>query len=136
MLAAIGQYAVAAAVFGVLDGLWLGVVARPLYDERLGELLATDPNALAAGAFYVIYVLGITYFATRPALAEESWSRALVAGGMLGFVAYATWDLTNLAIIEGFPASVVAIDLAWGTVATAITSITTYAVCRRVPRLR
>ena len=136
MLAWIGRYAVAAAVFGVLDGLWLGVVAKPLYDDQLGDLLAPDPNAVAAVAFYVIYVLGITFFATRPALAEESGRTALVHGGLLGLVAYATWDLTNLAVLEGFPAGVVLVDLAWGTVATAVTALVTYAVCRRVPALR
>ncbi|CAN7237981.1 DUF2177 family protein [Knoellia sp. LjRoot47] len=132
---ALGRFAVAAAVFGVLDGLWLGVIGRPLYDEALGDLLAAKPNAAAAAAFYVIYVVGITYFVTGPALAEESGRRALMSGALLGFVAYATWDLTNLAVIEGFPASIVAVDLAWGTVATAIASLVTYAVCRRVPAL-
>jgi uncharacterized membrane protein len=136
MLRWVGRYAVAAAAFGVLDGLWLGIVARPLYDAQLGSLLAVRPNVLAAVAFYVIYVFGITYFATGPALAEESSRRALISGGVLGFVAYATWDLTSLAVIEGFPASIVAVDLAWGTVATALAAAVTYAVCRRVPALR
>ena len=83
----------------------------------------------------LIYIVGITYFVTRPALAEGSGRKALVAGALLGFVAYATWDLTNLAVIEGFPASIVAVDLAWGTFATAVASVVTYAVCRRVPAL-
>ncbi|GAA4116870.1 DUF2177 family protein [Knoellia locipacati] len=132
----LGRLVVVAVAFGVLDGLWLGVIGRPIYDEALGDLLATRPNALAAAAFYVIYVIGITYFVTTPALAEESGRRALVSGALMGFVAYATWDLTNLAVIEGFPASIVAVDLAWGTVATAVASGVTYAVCRRVPALR
>ena len=136
MLRELGRYAVAAAVFGVLDGLWLGIVARPLYDSQMGDLLAVEPNVVAAVAFYVIYVFGITWFATRPALAEESSRLALVSGGVLGFVAYATWDLTSLAVIEGFPASIVAVDMAWGTVATATAAFVTYAVCRRVPALR
>lgn len=136
MLAWTGRYAVAAAVFGVLDGLWLGVVARPLYDDQLGDLLAEELNAVAAVAFYTIYVLGITFFATRPALAEKSGRTALVHGALLGLVAYATWDLTNLAVLEGFPAGVVVVDLVWGTVATAVTALVTYAVCRRVPTLR
>ncbi|WP_404386548.1 DUF2177 family protein [Knoellia locipacati] len=135
MRAALGQYAVAAVVFGILDGLWLGVIGRPIYDDQLGDLLAAEPNALAAVAFYAIYIVGITYFVTRPALAAGSGRKALVAGALLGFVAYATWDLTNLAVIEGFPASIVAVDLAWGTFATAVASLVTYAVCRRVPAL-
>ena len=135
MLRTVGQYAVTAAAFGILDGLWLGIVARPLYDAQLGDLLAVQPNVLAAAAFYLIYVAGITFFATRPALAAESSRRALVSGGVLGFVAYATWDLTSLAVIEGFPASIVVIDMAWGALATALAAVVAYAVCRRVPAL-
>lgn len=135
MVAVVGQYLVAAVLFGVLDLIWLGRVGRPLYDARLGEMLAARPNAWAAVAFYVIYIAGITYFATHPAIVAESWSRALIAGAVLGFVAYATWNLTNLAVLEGFPASIVPIDMAWGTALTAITSLGTYAISRAIPLL-
>lgn len=131
----IGQYLVAAVIFGVLDGLWLGSIGRPLYDARLGELLADKPNMLAAIAFYAIYIGGLTYFVTHPAISEGSWTKAVVAGAVLGFVAYATWDLTNLAVLEGFPASIVAIDMAWGTVLTSGTAVATYVVSRAIPFL-
>ncbi len=45
----VGQYAVAAVIFGVLDGLWLGLVAAPLYDAQLGHLLAEQPNVRRQG---------------------------------------------------------------------------------------
>ncbi len=131
----IGQYAVAAVIFGVLDGLWLGWIGKPLYDAQLGHLLAERPNVVAAGAFYVIYVGGLTYFATHPAIAEGSWRRATLSGGLLGLVAYATWDLTNLAVLADFPASIVLVDLAWGAFVSAVTALGTYAVARAVPFL-
>ena len=135
MVAVIGQYVVAAAIFGILDGLWLGRIGRPLYDARMGHLIADKPNMAAALTFYAIYVFGITFFATHPAIVDGSWSRALLLGAALGFVAYATWDLTNLSILKDFPSSIVAIDMAWGTALTAVTSLVTYAVCRAVPFL-
>jgi uncharacterized membrane protein len=131
----IGHYAVAAVVFGILDFVWLGYVGRPLYDERLGHLLAERPNVAAAVVFYAIYIGGLTYFVTHPAITQGSWSRALVAGAIFGFVAYATWDLTNLAVLADFPSSIVPIDMAWGTFLTATTAVTTYAVSRAVPFL-
>lgn len=131
----IGQYLVAAVVFGVLDALWLGWIGYPLYEERLGDLLADQPNLGAALAFYALYLVGITYFVTRPALAAGSWVSALGGGALLGLVAYATWNLTNLAVLRDFPASLVAIDLLWGTAATATTAVVTHLVCRRVPAL-
>lgn len=135
MPAVIGQYIVSAVIFGVLDAIWLGSIGRPLYDARMGNFLAERPNMVAAIAFYAIYIGGITYFVTHPAIVEGSWSKALIAGAVLGFVAYATWDLTNLAVLKDFPSSIVPIDMAWGTIATAATSIITYAVSRAVPFL-
>lgn len=135
MVAVIGQYVVSAVVFGILDAIWLGRIGRPLYDARMGSFLAERPNMVAAVAFYAIYIGGITYFVTHPAVAEGSWTKALIAGAALGFVAYATWDLTNLAVLKDFPASIVPIDMAWGTIATAATSVITYAVSRAVPFL-
>lgn len=124
---------VTAVVFGVLDALWLGRIGRPLYTERLGELLAPRVDMTAALLFYAIYVMGITYFVTVPALERDSVASAAVGGAMLGLVAYATWNLTNLAVLRGYPASIVPIDMAWGTGATAVTAVLTFLVVRSLP---
>ena len=39
-------------------------------------------------------------------------------GAFFGLVAYATFDLTSMALIKGFDWTVVAVDLVWGTVLT------------------
>lgn len=131
----IASYVIAAVVFGVLDFLWLGKIGKPFYDERLGHLLAAKPNMTAAVIFYAIYLVGITYFATMPALAEGSLAKAAISGALLGFVGYATWNLTNLAVLKDYPSSIVPIDMAWGTIATGVTAVITYAVVRAVPFL-
>lgn len=127
------QYAVAAAVFCVVDFIWLGFVGQQLYDDRLGALLADEPNIGAAVAFYAIFVAGLVYFVIHPAVADRSPRRALAAGAFFGLVTYATWDLTSLAVLEGFPASIVPIDLAWGTFLAAAVSGATYAIVTRLP---
>jgi uncharacterized membrane protein len=129
---ALGQYAVAAVVFLALDLVWLTLVAPDLYDHFLGELLAESPNAVAAALFYAIFVAGLVYFVIAPAVVEGSVRTALVRGAAFGFVTYATWDLTSLAVIEGFPVGIVPIDLAWGTFLAAAVSATTYLVWRRL----
>ncbi len=122
----VGQYLVAAVVFLVLDLLWLSLVAQGLYEHFLGDLLADSPNAAAAFVFYAIFVAGLVYFVISPAVVEKSARAALVRGAAFGLVTYATWDLTSLAVIEGFPVGIVPIDLAWGTVLAATVSVTTY----------
>jgi uncharacterized membrane protein len=43
-------------------------------------------------------------------------------GAAVGLLAYGTYDLTNLAVIEGYTLRIALIDLAWGTFLTAITA--------------
>lgn len=127
----LGGWAVTAAAFGALDALWLGLVARDTYQRTLGPLLADPVNTPAAAAFYGIYTLGITNFATSPGLRTRSVGQAAAQGAALGLVAYATFDLTNLAVLEDYPASIVPIDIAWGTAATAAAAAAATALLRR-----
>jgi uncharacterized membrane protein len=123
---AVGQYLVAAVVFLALDLVWLSLVAQDLYEHFLGDLLADSPNAAAAFVFYAIFVAGLVYFVIAPAVEEQSARTALVRGAAFGFVTYATWDLTSLAVIEDFPVGIVPIDMAWGTFVAAAVSTATY----------
>lgn len=127
---AAGQYLLAAAVFAVVDLVWLGLVAKDLYAHFLGDLLAEQPNRTAAVLFYAIFIAGLVYFAIGPALEEGSWSKALVAGAVYGLVTYATWDLTSLAVLKDFPVGIVPIDMAWGTLLAATVSTATYHLWR------
>ena len=126
------QYAVAAVAFCLVDAIWLGTLAQPTYDRFLGDLLADSPTLAAAAVFYAIFVAGLVWFVIAPALAAESWRRAAGSGAFFGLVTYATWDLTNLAVLRDFPVGLVPIDLAWGTFLSATVSVMTYAVVRRL----
>ena len=125
------QYVVAAVLFSLIDFVWLTAVAQRLYDDQLGDLVRDPPNLGAAVAFYALFVAGLVYFVVSPALVAGSWRRAVLAGAFFGLVTYATWDLTNLAVLEGFPATIVPIDLAWGATISAVVSVATYAVVAR-----
>ena len=100
----------------LLDLLWLGVLGRPLYVDQLGELMAAEVNVVAAALFYMFYVTTILVFAVRPA---SSVKAAAKRGAQLGFVAYTTYELTNWAVIEGWGALIVPVDIIWGVCLTA-----------------
>jgi uncharacterized membrane protein len=55
------------------------------------------------------------------------WQGALGWGAAFGFFAYATYDMTNYSTLKGYPASVAAVDLTWGTVLTGVSSVAGYA---------
>ena len=115
----------------VLDGLWLGLVARGFYRRHLGFLITDQVNWAAAGAFYVLYAIGLTVFVVLPGIDSGSVGAAVWRGALFGLVAYATYDLTNQATVRSWPTIVTAVDLGWGTLlSAAVGAIATFAVLR------
>ena len=119
-------YMASLVTFLIIDGLWLGIVARSFYVQQIGHLLRPSPDFGVAGAFYLLYVVGVVVFAVLPALAQQSWVTALVLGALLGFIAYGTYDLTNLATLAGWPVLVSVVDMIWGAVLTATVALAGY----------
>jgi uncharacterized membrane protein len=113
-------FAITLAVFVALDMTWLILLAKDFYRQQLGALTAPKVNLFAAVAFYLVYCAGLVVFAVKPALASGNWTDAALYGAALGFVAYATYDLTNLATLRDWPVALTVVDLAWGTVASGV----------------
>jgi uncharacterized membrane protein len=111
--------AAATATLVVLDLGFLGVVAKDFYDAQLGSLRRSDPFIPAALAFYVMYLAAIVLLVAAPAPGPRA---AALRGAVLGALCYGTYELTNWAVIAGWPAPLVAVDLAWGIALTAVTS--------------
>lgn len=128
-------YAATFAVMFVLDAIWLGLIARGLYSDMMGSLMAGKPNWAAALAFYLAYPIGLVIFAVRPAMAQGGAGRAALLGALFGFFAYGTYDMTNLAVVEGWPVALSFIDLAWGTSVSAGSAALGMLIARRwLPR--
>lgn len=105
----------------VIDAAWLGLIASGLYKKHLGFILADKPNWLAAVAFYLIFVMGITVFIVYPGWKNSDGLMKIgLLGALFGLVTYATYDLTNLATLKNWPLSITLIDLMWGTFLGAI----------------
>jgi len=126
----IQTYVVSLVTFLILDFAWLGLIARGFYRQQLGHLLSPDVRWSAAVVFYLIFVAGVVVFAVLPAVERGSLVRALLLGGFFGLVAYAAYDLTNLATLRGFPMLVAVVDMAWGTVLTAAVAAVGYLFAR------
>jgi uncharacterized membrane protein len=109
-------YLITLAVFFLIDMIWLGVVAKGFYRRHLGPLMSPKVNWAAAILFYLLFIVGLVVFVIRPALAAGKPLQALFLGSLLGLVSYATYDLTNLATLKGWPLVVTVVDLIWGAV--------------------
>ena len=124
-------YAVSLVVLLVLDGLWLTVIAANFFQAQIGGLLRPDPNFLAAAAFYLIYTAGVAALCVLPSMREGGFASAARRGAILGLTAYATFDLSNLAILKGWTPLVAAVDIAWGIVVTTLVAVAGTAMGRR-----
>jgi uncharacterized membrane protein len=116
MLRYLTAYVCTAFILFPIDLIWIGGIAKNFYRDGLGSLMAERPNIAVAVAFYVLYVVGLVLFVVGPALTANAWRQAAMWGALFGFFAYATYDLTNLATLQGFPARVAVVDMIWGTV--------------------
>lgn len=110
-------YLVTVPVFFIIDLVWLGLVAKNFYQDQLGYLLG-PVNWTAAIVFYLLYIVGILVFAIVPGLEAGSLYKAAALGAFFGFMAYATYELTNYALVKDWPFTVVWVDILWGTVLT------------------
>lgn len=118
----LAAYLAAAAVMVALDMLWLGVVAKSMYQQSIGHLMAEQPRVFAAVVFYALYAGGLLVFAVAPNAGIPGWGRTIAMGALFGFFAYATYDLSNLATLRSWPVGLTLIDMAWGSALSAVTA--------------
>ena len=125
-------YVIALPVFLAIDMVWLIFVAKNFYAQQIGFLMKREINWSAAIIFYLLFVVGLVVFVIAPALEKNSWSHALIYGALFGLVAYATYDLTNLATMKNWPVLITIVDLAWGMTVAASVSIVTYLIATKI----
>ena len=113
--------------FTVLDLIWIGVVASKLYHGQIGHLLnlvdgEMKVNIPAALATWVLIVGGIVLFVVPKVPADASLIAPLLWGALYGFILYGVYDLTNYAVLKGWPLAITLIDIGWGTFACGVTA--------------
>ncbi|GAB4497155.1 MAG: DUF2177 family protein [Anaerolineales bacterium] len=124
-------YLITLIAFLGIDSFWLGLVAPSFYRSQIGYIMAENPNFLAAGLFYLLFIFGMVIFIVEPGVREQTLLQAVTRGALFGLVTYATYDLTNLATLEGWPVLVTVVDLIWGTVLSAAVTLVSVWVGKR-----
>lgn len=125
MLNTFYTYLIAFITFLAIDMVWLNFAAKDLYRRAIGQFLAANPNISAAFIFYAAYIAALVYFVINPARQDGNFGQALIRAAVFGGICYATYDLTNLAVMKDWPLSLSIIDIIWGMVLTmSVTAIT------------
>lgn len=130
MIKYVAAYLGAGLTFAAIDFIWLTTMTNRLYKPVIGPIMADKPDMKAAVAFYLISIAGTVFLAIAPALKEGNWTRAAINGAVLGFVAYATYDLTNQATLAVWQTKLTIIDLIWGTTLTMLSATGGYFAAR------
>ena len=118
----LAAYLSTAAVMVVIDLIWLGLIAKPMYQQGIGHLMAEKPNIAAAIAFYATFPVGLMIFAILPDAASAGWQHTALLGALFGFFTYATYDLSNLATLKNYPLKLALVDIIWGSLVSTLSA--------------
>lgn len=129
-MALAGTFLATLVAFLAIDAVMLKFVMLPLFQKHVGELLRADVKIGVAAGFYVVYVAGLMHFAILPAVRADSLWVAAFNGALLGLIAYGTYEMTNMATIEGWAWPMVVTDMLWGVALTGISAVIGYVVGR------
>ena len=120
------NFVISFVIFLIIDLVWLLFIGKNMYQNKLGELMASKVQLLPAFLFYFIFIVGLQFFVLYPALQKGSIGYAVLAGMLYGLVTYATYDLTNLATLRNWPLVVTVIDLIWGSFVSTATGVLSF----------
>ncbi len=129
------NFLVALPVFVLIDFAWIGVIAKKVYLDELGDLARMKngkftPNLPAGVLAWAVIVAGLVIFAVPRLTPDSSIATVLGWGALYGFVGYAMYDLTNLATVRNYSMKLTAIDITWGTVLSALVTTVVWLVAK------
>ncbi|MEM9434131.1 MAG: DUF2177 family protein [Pseudomonadota bacterium] len=126
-------YIVTLITFLAMDYVGLSFFVRPIFERFVGNILLEQIRIFPALAFYSIFVFGVVWFVSAPALENGTGLRfVLPTAAFLGFLAYGTYEFTNLSTLRGWNWSMVIVDLAWGCFLTGTAATVGVALTRLV----
>ena len=123
-------YGATTITFLILDAIMLTLVMKPLFTTHIGHLMLDGFRAGPAAVFYLAYVAGLLFLVSIPAL--KSGSAVLLPAAIIGAMAYGTYEFTSYAIMKDWHWQMVATDVIWGTVLTAVSAWVGVTVARMV----
>lgn len=127
--------AVSVVIFILLDMLWLALIARRFYFKHFSYLATIKDGKivfnLSAGiTAQVVIAVGLVCAIVLALAAGSTAMISVIVGAAAGFAMYATYDLTNLSFVRGYPLLMSVVDIAWGTAQGACAGVYVYYLMR------
>jgi uncharacterized membrane protein len=110
--------------FLVVDFAWITLFVNSLYKKNLPkDFLADPPRLIYAVVFYLLFAFTLWFLFIKDA--DSITVDLIIRAFLFGLTSYATYSLTNMAIIDKWNLSVTIPDLIWGGVLSALVTIIT-----------
>lgn len=112
----------------ILDYIWLGTVTKDFIIKEFWNLITvTDGKIdikLGAGlmAWLSIALMVVTFVTLR----FTNYTEIIIYGAIMWCLMYAMYDLTNLTFLTGYSLRFTLVDIAWGTFACTMVSLSSY----------
>ena len=126
---------IASIIFLIVDVIWLSFATKSFYRPLIGNLLADKPVMWAAALFYILYVFGMSLIVIQPCIDSDSIFKTIYTGFVFGLVAYGTYNLTNMAVLNGWSPTVTFVDMFWGGTLTAVSATTGLYIAKKIVHL-
>jgi uncharacterized membrane protein len=122
-------YLVALVIVLAIDLTWVLVVMKSFYAEQFSAFARPEiiPFWSAALAWLLI-PLGIVLFVHQ---LSKNNKQSLLYGALYGLILYGVYDFTNYATLAGWTLTLVVIDILWGTVLCAVSSLLLRIIMKR-----
>tara|TARA_B100000424_G_scaffold229896_1_gene191522 strand:- start:100 stop:471 length:372 start_codon:yes stop_codon:yes gene_type:complete len=114
--------------FVIAEIIVLSNIMQPLFKKHIGFLMNEETNFSIAAIFYLIYVAGVFWFATRAGIKSESILITILSGAFLGLLAFGTYEITNYVILKDWNINLVIVDTLWGIIITSLMALVGYKV--------
>ncbi len=109
-------YGMSAVVMILIDGIWIYVVANPLYKQTFGDALRARPDGLSALLAYAC-IVGAALFLLYPVVRTmPSVAQQFLYGFMFGFFLYGLYAFTSLSLFSVWDWKTAVLDALWGGV--------------------
>lgn len=132
MLKYVYLYLIVFGIFLIIDLIWLNLIAKNLYQKEIGNLLLKNPNILPAFLFYALFIVALLILVLIPGIQSYTLLKTILFGAVFGFITYATYDLTNLATLDGWSIKMTIIDLIWGASVTTLITFLGYIIGSKI----
>ena len=111
-------YLATAVVLLPLDFMFLDTIGKKLFNDHVGDMVLQSPRIVPAILFYALYHAGVVIFVNGAA--PSAWQPNALYGALFGLFCYATFELTNMALLKHWEWAVVVPDIVWGAAVTGI----------------